>query len=555
MPVDLRPLPPKDAIAFFRSKGLAFSFDYRDVWDQQHAQAFTVAKAMSIDILEDIRSALDQAMVDGLPFEAFQKQLTPILQAKGWWGRKEMVDPATGQTVLAQLGSRRRLRTIFDTNMRQAYNAGNWQRSWKIRADLPYLLYHHNPVRFPDPHHVAWDGVVLPIVHPWWKSHYPQCRWGCKCSTESLSDRMLRERGLKVTADADIPTFPKVTYTNTRTGAVSEVERGIDPAFNFNIGAAPLRPITAAPAPSEPLRDGAKPYVEAGAKAFLDQFDAGAAGKIVSDRDGWPLALGPELFRDAAGGVATPRPNLVPDLGKAAQAIKAPDRIDWRWAGANPVLDKPQAAALDRVLAEVGTSGNASGSTLLTPVEPWLSRLAQDNGVMINGYVNSTDGSTMRHMFKSHGDPAVEAPRGQIAIVAADVRNIPAIVASPDIVIFGMMDDRGFPAIGFVQSRPDGVVAYVATIQTRARELLTKTLLKRPAGADADALARDLVLTSKTGRGLTPKIIPLTGAVKTAARRARLVRRYTKLIDKLIVTVDFSDGAWTYDVREAPPAP
>ena len=113
--IDLTPLPPAEAIRFFERKGYAIGFDWRDVWQHEHAAAFTVAKAMRVDILEDIRGAVETALKDGTTFADFKKNLEPTLAAKGWWGRKTMVDPLTGERKIVQLGSPRRLRIIFDT--------------------------------------------------------------------------------------------------------------------------------------------------------------------------------------------------------------------------------------------------------------------------------------------------------------------------------------------------------------------------------------------------------------------------------------------------------
>ena len=116
MPVELNPLPPTEAIAYFRTKGLLESFSWQDVWQEEHSKAFTVAKMMNRDLLEDTRAALDKALADGQTFEQFKAEIMPKMKAKGWWGKAEMMDPATGKMKLVQLGSNSRLRTIFDTN-------------------------------------------------------------------------------------------------------------------------------------------------------------------------------------------------------------------------------------------------------------------------------------------------------------------------------------------------------------------------------------------------------------------------------------------------------
>ncbi len=139
--ISLTPLPPEEAIAFFRQKGYRIGFDHRDVWQREHQAAFTVAKAMRLDILRDIRGAVDKALADGVPLEQFKRDLKPILQAKGWWGVKPLRDPATGEVVQAQLGSGRRLKTIYDTNLRTAHAEGQWERIQRTKDALrPHSL-------------------------------------------------------------------------------------------------------------------------------------------------------------------------------------------------------------------------------------------------------------------------------------------------------------------------------------------------------------------------------------------------------------------------------
>ena len=95
-------LSPADAIEYFESKGWAITWNWRDIADAAHAEAFTVAKAADADVLSSIRERLTEALKGGSTQADFAKNLTPELQALGWWGR---VDGA-------QLGSPWRLDTI-----------------------------------------------------------------------------------------------------------------------------------------------------------------------------------------------------------------------------------------------------------------------------------------------------------------------------------------------------------------------------------------------------------------------------------------------------------
>lgn len=232
--VDLVALPPKEAIEFFRQKGYAVGFDYRDVWQAQHQAAFTVAKVMEQDILEDIRKAVDQALADGTTFTTFQKTLTPTLQAKGWWGRKEMTDPLTGEVKDVQLGSPKRLKLIYDTNLRQAHTEGQWQRIQASKESFPYLQYDGgNSGETSREQHLAWDGLVLPVDDPFWQSHLPVKELNCKCRVIPMTAAQLQRRGLTV---GDSPKVPERSYVNKRTGEVQQIPAGVHPMFHYPPG-------------------------------------------------------------------------------------------------------------------------------------------------------------------------------------------------------------------------------------------------------------------------------------------------------------------------------
>jgi hypothetical protein len=74
----------------------------------------------------------------GKTFQRFAAELTPLLQQKGWWGQQPAFDPITGETRWSQLGSIRRLQTIFDVNMRVSYAAGHWASFERNKATRPY---------------------------------------------------------------------------------------------------------------------------------------------------------------------------------------------------------------------------------------------------------------------------------------------------------------------------------------------------------------------------------------------------------------------------------
>ncbi len=329
--------PPLEAIAFFRAKGIVFGFAWQDVWQAEHAIAFTVAKAMSRDVLETIRAAVDKAIADGETLDTFRKELRPRLEALGWWGRKPMLDPLTGERKTVQLGSPRRLRTIFAVNMRTAYQAGRWERIVKQKVAFPYLRYTSVLDGRERPQHHAWHGTVKPVDDPWWDSHYPPCGWNCRCTATAFSRRMLDKRGYAVTEVP--PAFEARPWTNKRTGEVTTVEEGIDPGWSYNVGKARMDALAPAPLPKGfEGRDGAAAAaIGAGLAGFFDIFGITAAearrGRVIEDKGGWPLAVSLAWFV-ADGALAPIARASAAELRRVAQVIADPSEIRWAWVNA-----------------------------------------------------------------------------------------------------------------------------------------------------------------------------------------------------------------------------
>lgn len=327
--ITLKLLPPQEAIDYFRAKGYKIGFDHRDVWQQEHQHAFTVAKAMELDLLVDIRAAVDAALANGTTLKTFHDTLRPNLIKRGWWGRQDVIDPQTGETVSAQLGSPRRLKVIYDTNLRTAHAEGQWQRIQAAKAGLPYLLYDHIPSAHERPEHAAWDGLVLPVDDPWWQLHLPVKAWGCKCRVIQLGDRQLQRLGKK---PGHAPQEQWTDYTNARTGQTQSIPAGVDPAFHYPpLGRKDaiarmladkqaraeqlLAPPAAAPAPAAPLT--LDDYLAAG-RSLVDSLPSAASN---------PRAFHAALLARLEAEVGISTPCAVASRGEAAELVKAASRL------------------------------------------------------------------------------------------------------------------------------------------------------------------------------------------------------------------------------------
>lgn len=331
--------PPKEALDYFDAKKLKPSFSHLDVWREEHAANFTVAKATQLDVLTGIHAAARKALAEGRTFRDFAKDLKPELERQGWWGKQEVVDPLTGRKRLAQLGSPRRLKTIYETNMRTARAAGQWERIQRTKLALPFLIYELGPSREHRPEHAAWAGRMLPVDDPLWKTHYPPNGYGCKCRVRQVSKSeaaRLEKSGVsaqiqEVDAESGLPTgrftdrtipvrttAPEVRtrqWTNRRTGEVSLVPVGIDPGFDYNFGEAYR------------ARQAARHWAEkiAAAPADLGAAAANASGEILADLNAeyreWArrIARGETLGAGGRRVVGAMRPQVVRKLAELGE--------------------------------------------------------------------------------------------------------------------------------------------------------------------------------------------------------------------------------------------
>lgn len=187
-----------------------------------------------MDVLRAVRAELERAKAQGLPFDAFARNLTPRLKDLGWWGEGEVPDPKAGGALKAgQLGSPRRLKTIYDANVRTAHAAGQWARIERTKAALPYLLYELGPSARHRPEHAAKRGLLLPVNDPFWTAWFPPNGWGCKCRVRQISVAEARRQGWTVSSTPEVPTR---TWVNDRRGEEIELPVGIDPGWAGNPG-------------------------------------------------------------------------------------------------------------------------------------------------------------------------------------------------------------------------------------------------------------------------------------------------------------------------------
>lgn len=241
-------LPPADAVAYMAQREqLAVTYSWRDLWQPEHARAFTISRLTQADVLDDLRKGIAASVGGDLTRKDWMRDAQAILDKAGWWGKKEVIDPATGEVLTTRFDSRR-LGLIFDTNTRTAAAAGQWERiqqTKKTFGQLRYVTQDDGRVRAA---HMAWHNLILPVDATFWHTHYPPNGWRCRCRVIPMRQKDVDK---VVQAQQDNPpvepskiiktTAPDVVWKdwlNARTGQVQRVPVGIDPGWAYNVGQA-----------------------------------------------------------------------------------------------------------------------------------------------------------------------------------------------------------------------------------------------------------------------------------------------------------------------------
>ena len=178
--------------------------------------------------------------------------------------------------------------------------------------------------------HALWDGVALPVGHPWWNTHYPPNGWRCRCRAFAVSERDLaryEEDGVAVKRDAPPVVFTE--FTNRSTGEVSKVPVGIDPGFAYNPGKVRLARVVEL---QRNALDAAPPEVASALVRQVVQSNA-FSDFLVHPRPQQWLPVGVLGSADAAAIRARSTTVMLSDETVAKQARQHPDiaAADYTW--------------------------------------------------------------------------------------------------------------------------------------------------------------------------------------------------------------------------------
>lgn len=222
--LSLDPLINKAAIEFLKGKVPELSDHYDSFIAPVHAKSFTIAGGTQLAFLSDMQQALIDNKAKGLSLREFHADFESI-KAKYGWSHK-------GNSMW-------RARVIYDTNVRSAQMAAKWQQAQLGKAQFPYLEYRIGNSRVHRKDHQSWDGLILPVEHPFWDTHYPPNGYGCKCDAYQIDDFMMEADGLGF---RDAPVIERKDVTSSNGNVSHNQPVGVDVGFDSNVGQAWLAP-------------------------------------------------------------------------------------------------------------------------------------------------------------------------------------------------------------------------------------------------------------------------------------------------------------------------
>ena len=138
-------------------------------------QAFFSAQVSSANVLAELKNVCERVAAGEFNYTQGISRLQEFLAAQGY----PIPKPGSGDDAnLELLSTATRLRLVLRQNVSMAHAVGQRRVSEApgVIDRWPNYRYIANTDR-----HASYDGLVLPKIHPFWRTHYPPWDYGCQC--------------------------------------------------------------------------------------------------------------------------------------------------------------------------------------------------------------------------------------------------------------------------------------------------------------------------------------------------------------------------------------
>jgi hypothetical protein len=171
---------------------------YNTIGAEEYARSFTAAQTAGTDIADDLYFGIVDVVGRGGTEQDFSRLVTPILKSKGWLGGDDRAIAT-------------RVALIYDTNLRLARAAGRWNRYQASKSGLPYVRgvtaedeRVRHPPKSPLSDHRAFDGIILPLDHPFVAKYWTPLGFRCRCQWIQMTRSQLARYPGGITSEADL---------------------------------------------------------------------------------------------------------------------------------------------------------------------------------------------------------------------------------------------------------------------------------------------------------------------------------------------------------------
>ncbi len=199
MTYSFKPKPFEQALKFWDSKVILKPGQFAKLSAEAQVRAFAVGGMAKSQELKTIFQGLRKQMESGVSFADFKKEISTVIETRGWTGPKAW-----------------RVENIFRTNLQTAYQVGRYQQMADNAGNRPWWLYDAVMDGSTRATHAAQHGKVYRHDHPFWDTWFPPNGFRCRCSVRTLSERQLEDRGL--TPETKDPTGKLVEPIDPVTG-------------------------------------------------------------------------------------------------------------------------------------------------------------------------------------------------------------------------------------------------------------------------------------------------------------------------------------------------
>jgi hypothetical protein len=202
-----------EAIEFQRRRLAIGSDEWLQILAEEGVASSAIADDTFRSVAEDLAGAVLELMQSGGTLDDFRRDYDRIVKERGWAYRGD---------------SGWHSRLVWRLNLNMAQSAGRWEQAQRLMAQHPGRRFYGRYVTAGDHKvrhtHAEWDGIILPLDHVWWLTHWTPNGFNCRCHPQIVTDLDLRRFGWAVTHDDD----PRLLIPP-------------DPGWDFNPGLAGMR--------------------------------------------------------------------------------------------------------------------------------------------------------------------------------------------------------------------------------------------------------------------------------------------------------------------------